>query len=433
MTAGTELVPGEAAFVALRDVAPPESPFPGTVARAADGDCVLLVDRDALDSWPGWAATDEHVLAPLDVIRRSDGHDVVLPMLAEALDGLLARRLDIGAPLSTGEGITAAVSILRGLRAQPRSGEPTARAQWWLTDDGRPVLVEGAGNATPRQASADVLAVLAKALSAGPAAEAVAALAGAVADESTRRRELTAREAALFSLAEPEPIAMDIVTPLRTRARTPPTTDPAPQDDALPSASPASPLWHRLAGHLDAGMADAVSDAITAVVRRLRAGGAGRRRPIVVGAILAAAILGVGLLWPDGGSDEGAVAAPTPGIVGADDGAAPSDGPARTPDAPAAEAALVPEAALADLLERRRGCVDAACLAAVVEDPSRALPPGAIDAAAAQRSIRVVDDLGGLVVLAVTAASFDDQLVTIVGTDDEWRIRDAYIVADPPS
>ena len=80
------------------------------------GERRVLVDAKVLGrEWKGWDAPPHgHVLAPIDVVWRSDGHDVALPVCTERVTDLLARRAATGPPLMPGEAVTLAVSVLRG-------------------------------------------------------------------------------------------------------------------------------------------------------------------------------------------------------------------------------------------------------------------------------------------------------------------------------
>ena len=107
----------------------------------------MQVDAGALAGWAGWAfAGAEHVAAPLDVVRRRDGHDVLLPWCTERVTSLLARRHVVDEHLSLGECSTLVASVLRGI---DELGEPGARERgtWWVTGEGRPVFVVGEGEA----------------------------------------------------------------------------------------------------------------------------------------------------------------------------------------------------------------------------------------------------------------------------------------------
>lgn len=441
-----------ALFSPIRSVAPPESPFDGVLARGPDDQTVLLVDRGALTEWPGWRREpSEHVLAPIDVLRRADGHDVVLPVLVERLDRLLARRVDAVTAPSAGETVTLVVSVLRGLCGVVEE-EVSDTAEWWLSEDGRPVLVEGRGDANARRASELVLCAVAD--SAGPPLSGIVReVAELVADGRSTRRELEEREDDLFRHAAPEPIATQVIVPSRAAARRAHGPSAAERE---PAADPApAPWWRRLAGHVDAELADALIGAGSRLARGMRSrtgSGARRRRaPLVLAGVLAAVVLAGGLLWPSEDESSGARTA-TSAPAGAEpqaESASPvergsADDAGAMPDATAeprqTEQAASPvpaslEQALGELLDRRRGCSDDACRAEVIEDAGRALAAGAIDLSAHERTIRLIDDLGGLAVLAVepVGGGTGAQFVTIVDTDGGWRIRDAYVVADPPS
>jgi len=74
------------------------------------------------------------------------------------------------------------------------------------------------------------------------------------------------------------------------------------------------------------------------------------------------------------------------------------------------------------------------CLASVLEDPAHILPAGVVDEPADQRDVTLLDDLGGLVVIRVSSlAGLPVQLVTVVETEEGWRIRDVHDVTDAPS
>jgi hypothetical protein len=213
-----------------------------------------------------------------------------------------------------------------------------------------------------------------------------------------------------------------------------------------------------LARHVDADLAALASDTVVRVWRRWtrprtdrvdrpRAGG--RRRPWLVAAGIAGGILGIGLLWPAGG---GPATADAPGDPPTASAAASSPAPSPagelaaatdTSSTSSADEAGTPVAgedsitdwvtATAQLLTRRADCAGgAACLAEVVADPTRTFPAGVVDAAAAERSLVLLDEFGGAAVLRVdsTAGTAPSQLVVVVRADGRLLLRDVHDVAE---
>ena len=77
--------------------------------------------------------------APVDIVRRADGHDVALPVCTERLSDFLTRRA--ATPLSAGERLTLAVSVARGVHELAAGGTDAAcPGTWWLTEAGQPML-----------------------------------------------------------------------------------------------------------------------------------------------------------------------------------------------------------------------------------------------------------------------------------------------------
>lgn len=139
------LLPG--AHRVIRALDSPEGPFAGVLVT--DGAHVVVrTDAEALIGWSGWRfAGSEHVAAPVDLVRREHGHDVLLPWCTERVAGFLGRRESAGEPLSPGECSTLLVSLLRALSELGSDDHGAAsRGTWWLTDDGRPMFVIGEGD-----------------------------------------------------------------------------------------------------------------------------------------------------------------------------------------------------------------------------------------------------------------------------------------------
>ncbi|TDN92874.1 hypothetical protein [Microbacterium sp. BK668] len=419
---------------------PADTPWPGLLAQDASGPVLLVDVPDLGENWPAWrAAADGHLLAPFDLVRRAQGHFAAFRPCGERLADFLARRSD--AALTDGECLTLAVSGLRGLAETRTLQADDAIGTWWLSSDGRPVFAfrsegEHVGEATrvlleevTAAASSRLAAVLAEAIE--------------VAEEPARlARSLTRLEDAMFAVAAPEPLATTVFAPRRARAAA--AVDPVAHD--VPASEPS--LLSRLVGMVDADLADALSRATTGLWRRVRAERPpSRRRPILVGGIIACAVLAGGLLWPAGGpaTAEGGTADPTPapGASSVSDEPAAADraavaDPAAGVDAEATAGPPVSppaglEATLDALLTARASCDDA-CRAALQEDPSAVLAAGVVDLPATERRITLLDEFGGAAVLRVDAVAGEaaSQLVVIVRTDTSWVLRDVHDVVEHP-
>jgi hypothetical protein len=453
----------DAGHHAMRRVASGESPWPGMLAQDGDGELRLLVDAAVYGDAAGWDADPAgHILSPLDVVRRADGHDVVLPACTERVDAFLARRRDRRVPLTRGERVTIAVSLVRGLCEAHRTA-PDAPGSWWLTSDGRPVLALDGG--TDRDAAPVVTARLLAMLAAGAEAGLEAILARAAARAEQPRvlvREADELEADLFGCAVPEPLA---------------TAGAGADDRALPPArsvdvvEPAEPHGHavgwlgRLAPHVDADLADAASQVLTSVWRRARGGDGsrqegsrhrGRRGPLLIAGAVAVAVVCVGLAWPggDAGSAGARLDAPAPRKTASPVRATAPAGSALLPKAgettpgpspsrthAAESAAEQPEAivrAVDELLTAHTRCGnDESCLDAVQEDPRRRFVEGAAFLPVAQRRIVPLDSFGGAAVVRVesrnapAAEAAGAQLVVVIRDGDRWLLRDVYAAREP--
>ena len=174
----------------------------------------------------------------------------------------------------------------------------------------------------------------------------------------------------------------------RTRVRSP---------WAIPSARHSG---GRLARHIDADFADLLSRVTTGLWRRGQRAPAGRsRRPIIVSAGIAAAVLAVGLMWPTG-----------------------TEGPATADvDLPVQTRGRMPRRRVRRALRSQRRlprwisppsrptCSRSAPPAAARESAwrtsrrirPRSSLPGAIDLPADQRTVTLLDDFGGAAVLRV--------------------------------
>lgn len=205
----SQLVPG--AHRVVRRLSAEEGPYPGTLVTRGDGVAVLR-DVDEVSGWDGWLhAGNRHVVGPLDLVRRADGHDVLLPWCTEQVAGFIGQR-GLGEPaLSAGEVGTLVVSLLRGVDESISSGTLGSGGEWWLTDEGCPTFVIGAeSRADARAAAAELVA----ALEDGCADRALRRLLGAIRDglratlqrPDVPRRQLLGWEAELLEIAAPRPL-----------------------------------------------------------------------------------------------------------------------------------------------------------------------------------------------------------------------------------
>ena len=427
-----------APYRAIRTVrARDDGPWPGVLVHTATGGACVMVDADVLGpEWTGWdAAPDGHVLAPLDISRRPDGHDVVLPVCVERLEEFVGRRA-ARMPLSPGEAVTLGVSVLRG--CAQIAGSPETTGDWWLDDAGRPVL---ATESSPRPAREAAAAALERVAVDASAQRTWRTAVNAVTAERLSVRELEAAEEALFAIAAPEPLSTVSLRPRSAVEGGVRQREPARAGVAIQDAEQAPPsMWQSLVAGVDNDLADTVSRATTAVWRRLRreervGKPAHRRAPWLVGGAVAAAVLAGGALWPTASGvateDPVDVVAPTPS--GAD--RASDDASAAPDDAPTDAGAPADLAQVAGaLLDARLACGTATdCLASVVVDAA-SLPGGMVDLPAAERTLTLLDDFGDIAVLRVDAVdgASPSQMVVILRRDGKWLLRDVSDVAQQP-
>lgn len=195
----------------VRSLDASDGPFVGLLVTRGDGVAVQL-DAGRLAGWDGWRfAGSEHVAAPLDLVRRPDGHDVLLPWCPETVIAWAGRCTVDGAPLTAGQCVTVAASLLRGIG---ELGDAAAETQgnWWITSDGRPVFVIGDGD-DPRVTGARLLAVVAEACRDKAMGRLLAAVSLGLEEELERPGVPSARieqwERDLFELAAPRPLRGD--------------------------------------------------------------------------------------------------------------------------------------------------------------------------------------------------------------------------------
>ncbi len=473
--------PLDSTYRPIRRIAPPDVPIAGVLAAQGEN-TVLLTDVDTVPTQWWRDAPAAHLLAPRDVARRADGHDAVLPWCVVTVGSYLRARAD--EPLSGGEGVTLAVSLMRGCAeaALPaRFGDdPIAvpHGRWWLTDQGKPLFAVGEG-AAAREETAELLGVLAS-----TCADRVVARLATEAADSIRVRSpvavLVRLEESMFEACAPRPLLVRIADPLTLRPLGARELRPQGESDGEVTAP-------RFIGAGEGQQARSGSaarwwDGVRAAGTRLLHRGdrrrephqRSRRTPLLVGASLAATILAVGLLWPqpDGESGENAAAAASAPPSAGPGNAAPDASPAEpqvtsatviegaegTPggegrptdgaSAPEAEqTAIVPTAPEpAPSLPAEDGAgptssrdaevvaTAAALLAAVAEcRPQQSCGPllaEGVDMARvpAGGEIQLLEDFGGVAVLRVVADDAVASLISIERVDGAWRVREATTV-----
>ncbi|WP_194764051.1 hypothetical protein [Microbacterium sp. UFMG61] len=214
----TMLVPGAHRVIRLLDV--DEGPYAGALVTDRES-VAVLTDADTLSGWAGWGhAGDEHVAGPLDVVRRSDGHDVLLPWCTERVAVFLGRREAVAELLSAGEVSTLVGSLLRGLDELGRSPSGTETGEWWLSDRGRPLFVIGHGD-DARVAAATLIDRVHRTTLDRISARLLASIREGLQKDAQRpgapTRQLQLWEGELFSIAAPRPLRRDTHAPERAR------------------------------------------------------------------------------------------------------------------------------------------------------------------------------------------------------------------------
>lgn len=455
----------------IRLLDPGEGPLEGALVGSPDGP-VVRRDAEGLTGWAGWRyAGSQHVAAPLDVVRRARGHDVLLPWCTETLHVFLERAGRARGGLSSGEISTVVVSMLRGLSELGPMPAAEVPGAWWLTERGRPVFVLGAG----QDAASAVLAVLDR-LHADCADKALIRvldrlrehLRTAAAQRRVPRRLLEEGERELLEIAAPRPLesatedqtgaSVGAATALR-RLRADSATRSRLRETGVPRDRPRVRERATVAAALRAFL-DHLSSRARALVRprevaahrgtEQRSTRPRRARIFVVAGVCAAAVLVAGSLWPSGGEGS-AAGSPDAGTATtarpwtSDPADETSWEPARSP-MPSPTAGVTPPvvddplAALPDVITRIAECESR-------EDPvcATAIAGGApaIRAVAAEliggEDPVLVDRYGDIAVLELSSSSAGREgsgagamIVVLVWVDEKWLVRDAYRVADQP-
>ncbi|GAA4482700.1 hypothetical protein [Microbacterium panaciterrae] len=454
----------------VRTLTDGEGPFAGGLVTRGEG-VAVCVDAALLAGWAGWRfAGSEHVAAPEDLALRADGQDALLPWCVRSVESYLGLRSDED-PLANGEAVTLAVSVLRGLVELEAldDADDAPAGQWWLTDEGRPVFVIGAGD-PPRAVSARLIDVLETGIEDRALRRVLSRLRAALDEPRRLRAEIARWEQELLEVAAPRALrtvdgegqaalirvgeSQDRTRGVRRRelrALGPNATGGAGSDD---SRHPGLRSWPRAGAALWRTARERVVERMPRRVGQRAEPPTGRRRwvgPAVVAAGAAAAVCVLGVVWPTGGGPPTAGAAdrrstpsasPWPGASAgtpgrspaptttspaaippktATPGIAPTLGPSRSQD---------PTAAATELIAGVRRCRQTPAPACDV------LWDGGRDAAIQIRGDGaapvLIEDYGDIAAVR-NPAQEGAQMIVIIRRDGEWRIRDVYDVADPPS
>ncbi|MEV4774918.1 hypothetical protein [Microbacterium sp. LWH12-1.2] len=442
----------------IRTLDAQEGPYPGALVTHGDG-VAVQADAASLSGWDGWAyAGAEHVAGPVDMVRRVDGQDVLLPWCSERLAAFLGRRAAAGVAVSAGETATLVGSLLRGL--DELGGGATVGGSWWLTDEGRPVFVLGDGESA-RESAARIVGRLQESTTDRALGRTLTTVQQGLVQPRVPRRVQDDWERELFENAAPKPLRREVFPPERAR-------DIAPQHAALDDFS--EPVH----GHGPAVFVEGLRSRILERWRMLVAerpqkdrgrrstvseGAPRRRRTLVVAGAAAAAVLAIGLLWPTGGSDE--AGAQTDGASEAatraqDDAVPPAESstPSSETHEPTDETDAAPTAETSDplyaataLLAVIRACAEAedgTCGAAVADGAAGVVER--LGAVAQDRELALVDEYGDVAVIRLTPTAstsepggadeeekpMSELMIVLVRLNQNWLVRDVYDVADQP-
>ncbi|ALJ20453.1 hypothetical protein [Microbacterium sp. No. 7] len=408
----------------LRELDGGDAPYPGTLCA---GDPPLVwTDAGAVPSVVWSAAPGGHLLVPRALARSRDGHRVAFVHCA----GRLVDRVGT----SEGAVVTAAVSIVRAADEALALG--VDEGSWWVDHTGRPVLAVG-GSSPWRDAARDVLA--ARAGVCGPALRDALRVVDAALETATTRGGLVAAcEEALFAAAVPGPLGEGTASGAAPGS----AVGTAPLFPVAagrpPSDRHATAIRGWLARVVDDGFADRVIRVVEGV-RRRRPPARGReeraprvpvtrsRRPLLLGAAVAALVVAGGVLWPGGDAESKAEVPASPASAPESMGDAlpgsVDDGHGAPEDDGDADAALVRALSL---------CAAAQDCGELLESPGQALPPGAATVPSPERSVTLLDDYGGVRALRVDAPGEVSQVVVVAETAQKRLVREIYDLADQP-
>ena len=452
----SSLIPG--AHRLIRSVDEKDGPFAGALVTYEDS-VAVCVSADQLADWPGWAYSDaEHVCGVLDVRRRPDGQDALLPWCTCRVEAFLGRRQTADAPLHAGELGTLVVSVVRGVR---ELGEQDSEitGDWWLTGDGRPLFVHGEGGAA-RARTASLVERSAQHTSDRATIRILHDVVAALRRPRHHIEEEQRWEQELFAIAAPRALRLDVFAPERVgavSAQRMTTHVPAAAEGRATRrqmrADTRTDRFHRLTA-LTRDRAEGLiarlprrKDSATKAATAEQRGKPSRRRSILFAGSLGATVLIIGLMWPSNGTEDDAEASSgfsrvaesvheeTAQEAATSSEAAEGDGAEATTQEAAQEDVEV-MAALPSVLGALQKCVDdgdATCSGAVTEGagiPSEGLVIIGPDASSAV----LVEDYGDVAVVRLTPAASAgvEQMLVLERQNELWLLRDVYDVAKQP-
>lgn len=451
----------------IRFLDPSEGPFRGALVTSPDGPLVRA-DAESFAGWAGWRyAGSQHIAAPVDIARRMDGHDVLLPWCTERLESYLDRRLRTQSGLPPGEIGTVVVSLLRGLAELGPTAAVEAQGTWWLTEGGRPLFVVGPGQEAASAVSEIVGRLRAECtdkMLARVLDRALDRIGTAAAQRRVPRRLLEEVESGLLEMAAPRPLeeaaedrqgppAETGVAGALRRVRVEPVARARLRHRRSRVERLGRPRSTRIVADLLV-LRDRVVDRARALIglqadrpRRPapeRGIGSRRTRVLAVAGAGAVVVLLAGLLWPSERDNpavgsSGSRPSASPHRAGADsaDVDAPSPAPsARTMVAPTDDDPVLALPGLVAQVEECEAQEDRVCTSAVAASPSEVIP--LVSGAAGVQDAALIDRYGDIAVLEVPSSSADEEgtegAITLVlaRIEEKWLVRDAYRVADQP-
>lgn len=355
---------------------------------------------------------------------------VPLDTTIDTVVGYLQRRGRSSLALTAGEAATLAVAVVRGCAAAPSRA---AGAQWRITAEGRPVLVDDPDSDDVLEVSVAVLDDLTSLvpLDVRPG---FARLRDALLTDPPPMWDTLERR--LLAVIEPQPIVLGPLSPAVPDTAPPPSVS---GKDAEPSSllvSVRAALGRVRPRVLFAGVGAAVIVLVVALMMTAPSG-----EPV------AAAASGVETAGAEagGGEQNGAAssgatpaAEPTGSLsTAAEAGPATASGDGVEPRASGTAPGGSPETTADDLasaasavLSSLAACADDVCAAPLREAPADSAEPAPLDPRHAR--LDVIDDFGGLAVVRLTQGE-RAQYVTLVRGEDRWLVRSVRDVADQPS
>lgn len=286
---------------------------------------------------------------------------------------------------------------------------------WWVTAEGRPVVVEEPSAPDIVTATADSLGRLA-ALTPDPTTRDLVDHARA-AVRTRPSREWDAVERRLFAHADPEPLVLGPLTPVIV-------DQPPPHTPSAAAKGPLALLDDELGSQIWRSLADL----------RERWRSSSRFRATAAGVGVAAVVLVGAAVLLSGTADPAPTASVTPGVSKtAQPSATVIPQPSATSPWPVDERVPLSDDMVVvarQLFAEVSLCADDACRSAFDESSTFERAPLLPDAAHAD--ITLLEDFGGVTVVRVADAS-TTQYVTLVRHNDRWLVRAVETVTDQPS